>query len=107
MAQKLYGCHDKNAPSRFKDVSGTVSAGNLNANKLKSLVTSAGVGAHLRTGGSNHSMAIIGVTSDNFSIVDANSDGKNTIRVKTYTWSEYMNSTYGKRGLLYIKKYVG
>lgn len=107
VAQKLYGCHDKNAPSKFRDVSGTVSAGNLNANKLKSLVTSAGVGAHVRTGGRNHSMVIIGVTNNNFTIVDANSDGKNTIRVKTYTWSEYMNCTYGKRGLLYIKKYVG
>lgn len=105
--QKLYGCHDKNAPARFRDVSGTVSVGNLNAGRLKSLVTSAGVGAHMRTGGNSHSMVIIGVTNDNFTVVDANSDGRNTIRVKTYTWSGYMSSTYGKRGLLYIKKYVG
>lgn len=105
--QKLYGCHDKNAPSKFRDVSGTVSAANLNASRLKSIVTSAGVGAHMRTGGNNHSMVIIGVTSSNFTVVDANSDGKNTIRVKTYTWSGYMSSTYGKRGLLYTKKYVG
>lgn len=107
VAQKLYGCHDKNAPAKFRDVSGTVSARNLNADKLKSFVTSAGVGAHMRTGGSSHSMVLIEVTDNDFTVVDANSDGKNTIRVKTYTWSEYMKSTYGSRGLLYIKKYVG
>ena len=52
-------------------------------------------------------LAIIGVSDSGFTITDANSDGRNTIRTYTYTWSSYVNSTYGKRGILYIKKYVG
>jgi hypothetical protein len=107
IAYKLYGCHDKSAPGKFRDVSGYVAAGRLTADKLKSAVTAAGVGSHIRTNGRQHSMSIIGVTDSGFTITDANSDGKLTVRVATYTWSSYVNSTYGKRGLLYIKKYVG
>lgn len=107
IAYKLYGCHDKSAPSKFRDVSGYVAAGRLTPSKIKSAVTTAGVGAHIRTNGRQHSLSIIGVTDSGFTITDANSDGRLTIRVATYTWSSYVNSTYGKRGLLYIKKYVG
>lgn len=107
IAYKLYGCHDKSAPSKFRNVSGYVAAGKLTTSKLKSAVTTAGVGAHMRTNGRQHSLSIIGVTDSGFTITDANSDGRLTIRVANYTWSSYVNSTYGKRGLLYIKKYVG
>lgn len=107
IAYKLYGCHDKSAPSKFRDVSGYVAAGQLTATKMKSAVQAAGVGAHIRTNGRQHSLAIIGVSDSGFTITDANSDGRNTIRTYTYTWSSYVNSTYGKRGILYIKKYVG
>lgn len=107
IAYKLYGCHDKSAPSKFKDVSGYVAAGKLTTAKMKNAVIAAGVGSHIRTNGSQHSLAIIGVTDSGFTITDANSDGKLTIRVATYTWSSYVNSKYGKRGLAYIKKYIG
>lgn len=108
--QKLYGCHEFNACARFKDVSGVVSSGNLTSSKIQSVVNAAGVGAHIRTnkfnGTNQHSMIIIGITSNGFTIADANSDGKYTVRVKTFTWSEYV-SAYGKRGLEYVNKYVG
>ena len=111
IAYKLYGCHDKSAPGKFKDVSGRVAPGKLTAQKMKAAVTAAGVGAHIRTsnriGQSKHSMSIIAVTDSGFTVTDANSDGKNTIKVTTYTWSSYVSSKYGKRGLCYIKKYVG
>lgn len=103
---KLFGCHDKNAGNKFRDVSGKISGNNLTADRMKSVVQDAGVGAHIRTNKSEHSLVIIGITEDGFTITDANSDGKYTVRVKTFTWSEYI-STYGKRGLLYVKKYVG
>jgi len=104
---KLYGCNDKNAPAKFRNVAGTVSAGNLTAARLKSAVQAAGVGAHFRTQGSNHSMAIIAVTDSGFTVTDANSDGRNTIRVVSYTWSSYISSKYGSRGILYMMKYTG
>ena len=107
IAYKLYGCHDKSAPGKFKDVAGYVAAGSLTSQKLKSAVTAAGVGAHFRTNGSQHSMSIIEVTDSGFTVTDANSDGKNTIKVTSYTWDSYVNGKYGKRGILYIKKYVG
>ena len=107
IAYKLFGCHDKSAPGKFKDVSGYVSAGRLTAQKIKSAVTEAGIGAHIRTNGSQHSMSIIGVTDSGFTVTDANSDGRNTIKVTSYTWDSYVNGKYGKRGILYIKKYVG
>ena len=111
IAYKLYGCHDKSATGKFKDVSGRVAPGKLTAQKMKAVVTAAGVGAHIRTsnriGQSKHSMSIIAVTDSGFTVTDANSDGKNTIKVTTYTWSSYVSSKYGKRGLYYIKKYVG
>lgn len=104
---KLYGCHDKNAPSKFKNVAGKIEAGNLTTKKLKSAVLEAGIGSHFRTQGKSHSMVIIDTSDNGFTVTDANYDGKNTIRVKNYTWASYMCSTYGKRGILYIKKYVG
>lgn len=108
--QKLYGCHEYNARARFKDVSGVVNSANLTSSKIQSVVNAAGVGAHIRTnkfnGTNQHSMVIIGITSSGFTIADANSDGKYTVRVKTFTWSGYV-STYGKRGLEYVNKYVG
>lgn len=107
IAYKLFGCHDKSASGKFKDVCGYVAAGRLTTAKLKNAVTAAGVGAHIRTNGNQHSLAVIGVTDSGFTVTDANSDGKLTIKVRTYTWSSYVNSTYGKRGIAYIKKYVG
>lgn len=104
---KLYGYNDKSAPARFRNVAGTVSPGKLTAAKLKSAVQAAGVGAHFRTQGSNHSMAIIAVTDSGFTVTDANSDGRNTIRVISYTWSSYISSKYGGRGILYMMKYIG
>lgn len=110
LQQKLYGCHEKNAGSRFKNVSGVVSGKKLTASKIKSIVNLAGVGAHIRTysynGTNPHSMVVIGITSNGFTIADANADGKYTIRVKTFTWSEYVR-TYGERGLEYVNKYIG
>lgn len=108
--QKLYGCHEFNSRTKFKDISGVVTSGNLTAAKIQTIVNSAGVGAHIRTNSFNntnqHSMIIIGITANGFTIADANSDGKYTIRVRTFTWSEYV-SVYGKRGLEYVNKYVG
>ncbi len=108
--QKLYGCHEFNAGVRFKAVCGVVSSGSLNASRIQSIVNAAGVGAHIRTnkfnGTNQHSMIIIGITSNGFTIADANSDGKYTVRVKTFTWSEYVNA-YGRRGLEYVNRFVG
>lgn len=79
----------------------------MKATKLKSAVQAAGIRAHFRTQGNNHSMVIIDVTDSGFTVTDANFDGKNTIRVKSYTWSSYISSKYGSRGILYMKKYTG
>ena len=41
IAYKLYGCHDKSATGKFKDVSGRVAPGKLTAQKMKAAVTAA------------------------------------------------------------------
>ncbi len=105
--QKVYGCHEMNS-SNFKSLYKNVSAKTFTASSLKTMITNAGVGAHLRVGkeGVNpHSMIIIDVTSKGFTITDANNDGRNTIRIATYTWNSYINSGYGNRDIQYIEVY--
>ena len=106
---KLYGKHYFNSPSNFPNLSGSVNVKPSTTTQLQELITKAGVGAHIRTGANTssgkHSMVIVGVTSSGFTIVDANSDWNNTVRLKTYTWNEYLNSNYGKSGFRYIEVY--
>lgn len=106
---KLYGKHYFNSSKSFPDVAGSKNVYVTSTSKLKKLITTAGVGAHIRTGanisGGKHSMVIIGITDAGFTIMDANYDGKNTVRVKTYTWNQYLNSNYGKSGFRYIEVY--
>lgn len=108
----LYKTNDSINPGAFKKVSGSaVAKGKLTASKVKTLVTAAGVGGHIRTQGAAHSMIISKVTSDGFTVIQCNgSNNKNykgfykcRIGYSNYTWSSYVKSTYGKRGLAYIK----
>lgn len=105
---KLYGSHYKLNNKKFPNLAGSVNV-YPNATGFKNLITAAGVGAHIRTrankNGVAHSMIVINVTPSGFTITDANSDNKNTVEVRTYTWNEYAQSTYGKRGLAYIEVY--
>lgn len=109
---KVYGVHDFSS-SKYTDVCAGkfYSRGELTTTKLKNLITQAGVGAHIRTGtnaaGNAHSMIITAVTSTGFSVVDANSDGRNTVATRSYTWSSYLSCEYGSRGIDYINKYTG
>ena len=110
----LFGKNSYNSSGSFYKVSGaSVSVGNLTADKLKSIIKSGNVkpGAHIRTNGSAHSLIITQITDSGFSIIQANGSnnneysGYNACRVGTYTytWSSYVNSTYGKRGIDYIE----
>lgn len=108
----LYKTNDIIKPSAFKTISKSkVAKGALTAAKMKALVTAAGVGGHIRTQGDAHSMIISKVTSDGFTVIQCNgSNNKNykgfykcRIGYSNYTWSSYVKSTYGKRGLAYIK----
>lgn len=109
---KLYGVNSYNSPNSFYKMSGaSVAAGSLTASKLKSLITSAKVGAHIRTRGNAHSMIITNITSNGFSIIQCNGSNNNEysgyygcrIGTYTYTWNSYVNSTYGKRGIEFIE----
>lgn len=113
---KVYGCNSYTNPSRFKTVSGSsVKAGNLTASKIKSHISSAGVGAHIRTAGSAHSMIVTNITSSGFTVIQANGTNNDNysgyyncrIGKTTYTWSSYASSTYGARGLQYIEVFKG
>ena len=110
----LFGKNSYNSSGSFYKVSGaSVSAGSLTADKLKSIIRSGNVkpGAHIRTNGSAHSMIITQITDSGFSIIQANGSnnneysGHNACRVGTYTytWSSYVSSTYGSRGINYIE----
>ena len=113
---KVYGCNSYANSNRFKNVSGSyVKSGTLTASKIKSLINSAGVGAHIRTGGSAHSMIVTDITSSGFTVIQANGSNNDNysgyyncrIGKTTYTWSSYVSSTYGVRGLQYIEVFKG
>ncbi len=108
---KLYGYTEYSKSSKFVDITdGGVAAGSLTASMLKTWVTKAGVGAHIRTRSTSskyaHSMVIVAITSTGFTIMDANgTGGTNKVGVKTYTWSGYVSS-WGDRGISFIKAHV-
>lgn len=99
---KLYGHCYHTASGRFPDLEGSKNVTGLTEAKLKSLITSAGVGAHLRSR-SGHSMVLIGYTDSGFTVADANVEGTNRVDVRTYTWSSYLNTKFGKSGFSFIE----
>lgn len=97
---KMYGTYNTS------NVCGSISAKNLTENKLKQVIMNAGVGAHIRTGGKEHSLIVIGITPNGFTIADANGTaGSHTVGIKTYTWEKYKNS-WGKRGIKFIQQKI-
>lgn len=113
----LYGGRNEyNAGSSFCKVSGSHLSGSaMSAAAVKRLITSAGVGAHIRTAGSQHSMIVTSVTSSGFTVIQANGTNNDNysghcacrIGQTTYTWNSYIKSTYGQRGLDYIMVFAG
>lgn len=109
----LYGTNSHLSSKSFTRT-GSVSKSKLTTSKLKSMIKAAGVGAHIRTGASAHSMIITEVTENGFTVIQCNgtnndnykSYAKCRIGAKTYTWESYKNSTYGKRGIDYIETYA-
>lgn len=100
---KLYGsCYHTNS-SHFPNLSGSVNV-KPNASELKSLITRAGAGSHLRTK-SGHSMIIANVTSSGFTVIDANANNDCKVDLRTYTWDEYLNSYFGRSGIKWIEYY--
>ncbi len=109
----LYGTNSYLSSKSFGKT-GSVSASKLTAGKVKSMITSAGVGAHIRTGTENeHSMIVAEVTKDGFTVIQCNgsnndnykSYAKCRIGTTKYTWYSYKNSTYGRRGIKFIETY--
>lgn len=102
---KLYGsCYHTNS-SHFPNLSGSVNV-KPNASELKSLITRAGAGSHLRTksGGKNgHSMIIANVTSSGFTVIDANANNDCKVELRTYTWEGFLNSYFGRSGIRWIE----
>lgn len=106
---KLFGYNDVSNGNKFKSI-GSVSAGNLTESKIKELISTAPIGAHIRTKGTEHSMILVSKNSTGFTIAQANGSNNNEysswqacrIGTATYTWKSYVNSTYGKRGIKFI-----
>ena len=108
---KLFGSNEGKNSSAFYSI-GSISSGNMSANAVKNLIyNKAKPGAHIRTGGSAHSLIITDITESGFSIVQANGQNNKEysswtpcrIGTYTYTWQSYAQSTYGKRGIAYVK----
>lgn len=113
---KLYGCNDVSSSNKFKTIGSSVAAGKLTASKLKELINEAPIGSHIRTNkgsASEHSMILISKSSTGFTIAQANGSNNNEytswaacrIGTATYTWDSYIKSTYGARGIQFIKAY--
>lgn len=102
--QKLYGsCWHTNS-SHFPNVNGSVNV-KPNASTLKTLITKAGAGAHLRSK-NGHSMIIADVTSSGFTVIDANANRNCKVELRTYTWNSYLSSYFGKSGIRFIEIHV-
>ncbi len=111
---RLYGDFSFSGSSQFgvgsfiRVVGGENNALSYDASTLKNWIKNyAEVGAHIRTsnGGGNynyHSLIITAITDSGFTIIDANSDGNNILREKTFTWQEFVNA-YGARKMQYIE----
>ena len=117
---KLFGGHWYSAPGEFYNVKvngvQSIARGNLTTSNLKAMIIACKPGAHLRTYAAEgstwgHSMVITEITDTGFSIVQCNGVNNNEysnwihnyVGTYTYTWSSYVNSTYGKRGIEYIE----
>lgn len=107
---KMFGFNDKSKASKFKNA-GSVSPGRLTESKIKSLISKVPVGAHIRTKGSSHSMILMSKNSKGFTVAQANGSNNKEYRghyacrigTSTYTWKSYVQSSYGKRGIAFIK----
>ena len=110
--QKLFSSNDVSSPSNYYSL-GSIAAGSVTASSLKSLLYGkAKPGAHIRTGTTNqHSMVIVSIDENGFTVAQANGRNNNEfsswspcrIGTSTYTWASYANSTYGKRGIQFVK----
>lgn len=117
---KLFGGHWYSAPGEFYNVKvngvQSIARGSLTTSNLKAMIIACKPGAHLRTYAAEgstwgHSMVITQITDTGFSIAQCNGVNNNEysnwkhnyVGTYTYTWSSYVNSTYGKRGIEYIE----
>lgn len=92
-----------------------VPKGALTESKLKTMISAAKPGAHLRTIEDSkedaHSIIITNITDSGFSIAQCNGSNNqeysgnyfNRVGTYTYTWSSYINGPYGSRGIDYIE----
>lgn len=112
--EKIYGDHNIHNNSNFIRTKYSINGGQLTAEEAKKLITAGGVGAHIRTynkdgysdgdnGKWGHSQVVTEITEDGFTIIDANSDGDGTVRIKHYTWEEYVTTGFGRNGIYYIE----
>ena len=91
----------------------------LAAEKIKEIITTSGVGALIRTGvpTQTHSMVVVGIDENGFTIIDANSKGShdyNRIDYRYYTWEEFLSGNrekeyqgFGADGIAYVNVYKG
>lgn len=107
---KMFGYNDVSKPTKFKSV-GSIAAGKVDKDSIKKLISKTPIGAHIRTGGSAHSMILVSKTDKGFTVAQANGGNNNEysgyyrcrIGTSTYTWSGYAKSSYGKRGISFVK----
>lgn len=89
---KLYGsCAHYN--SHIKNVPGSKCSPYIRptVSKFKSLITTAGVGAHIRTG-SGHSLIVASINSNGLTIIDANANWDCKVSLRTYKWKDFLSS---------------
>lgn len=107
---KLYGCHDGNASSKFKNLSGYVSTGNCTESTLKSYLLGCAPATHIRLGKNDngHSITVVNTSASGIEIVECNYDGYCRIRKLSYTWAGFATEVqshckkYGYDGIGYI-----
>ncbi|MBR3969262.1 MAG: peptidoglycan-binding protein [Clostridia bacterium] len=107
---KLYGYHDGNAPSKFKNLTGSIAASGCTASTLKSKLLGCAFATHIRTH-DGHSMSVIATSNTNIKIVSCNMkvNGVKVCKIysKDYTWDSFATYLKGRSGISYAKAFIG
>lgn len=94
------------SPGKFYSL-GSIAPGNLTEANVKTLLTQAKTGAHIRLYG--HSMAVLSTSASGITVIHANVDNQCGVVLQTFTWAKFV-STYQWWGIEFVnmpKTYPG
>lgn len=103
----VYGSYDIEDPSNYKNLTGTLSARQCTAERLKSKLMGCAPATHIRTGNDGHSLSVVSTTEEGITIAECNVDNFCGIRIQSYTWKEFSRYFAKRNGIKYANAWCG